>query len=398
VPIRFRGLDASEIEQLTDNAREFARQATRTRRLLPIYVRLYRAANDLRSAVIILPGPWFIAGPLQYVLQALVRTIFSAICDSLEHKIAAARPLALAVWLRRFHQAGEDRFPIHELFEDLSAWGILACTLSDDVVYKSTLAERAIRKWVNLRVLQLPEIAWWLKLTGLFFSFLFVIFLAGTALVLIATRQFSAIQQCLAVFVYFALVIGLFKVALRVIVRLIYRSKKFQEIYKPMFASEMAKAFSLSAAKAPDYFSNIVGNLNHQRIALDQGFLALVVADADWQAVVEAAIARANVILFDVTELSSNLQWELEHLARNVKLERVVLAFGFSEKDLSLDQNWQQHPSCRLLDEQLGPGWRSACKKFSYPQHIDTRDKRMLAKYMHRLVMEVYDATVLSES
>jgi hypothetical protein len=388
--MRFRGLESREIEQLTDNAREFARKAARPRRLFPIYVDLYIAADALRKGEVL---PIDMSG----AVSALVVVICSVICRALERKIETARPRALVVWLRRFHQVGAGYFPIHELFEELSAWGVLACTLSDDVVYKSTLAERTIRKWADQRVMQLPEMAWLVTLSREILFFLTVIFLVGVALVLIATRQFSGIEQFVSVFFYLVLLVVLSKSIQGVAVRMFYRSEKFQKIYKPIFAREMANSFSLSAAKAADFFSKIAGNLRQQREAMDQGFVALVVSDADWQAVVEAAIVRANIVLFDVTELSKNLQWELEHVAKNTKLERVVLAFGFSGDELGLDENWQRHPSCRLPDECIGLGWRNSCRKFSYPQRIDTHDDRMLTEYMHRLVMEVYEAAAIPE-
>jgi hypothetical protein len=153
VAMRFRGLESREIEQLTDNAREFARKAARPRRLFPIYVDLYIAADALRKGEVL---PINTGG----AVSALVVVICSVICRALERKIETARPRALVVWLRRFHQVGAGYFPIHELFEELSAWGVLACTLSDDVVYKSTLAERTIRKWADQRVMQLPEMGW----------------------------------------------------------------------------------------------------------------------------------------------------------------------------------------------------------------------------------------------
>jgi hypothetical protein len=390
VAMRFRGLGPCEIDQLTDKAREFAREAGRSRRLYPIYVDLYIAADALRKGEVL---PIDMTG----AASALVMFICSIICRALERKIETARPRALVVWLRRFHQVGAGYFPIHELFEQLSRWGVLACTLSDDVVYKSTLAERTIRKWADQRVMQLPEMAWLVTLSREILFFLTVIFLVGVAFVLMATQRFSGIEQFIFLFLYLVLLVVLSKSIQSVAVRMFYRSEKFQKLYKPIFVSEMANSFSLSAAKAPDFFSKIAGNLRQQREAMDQGFVALVVSDADWQAVVEAAIVRANIVLFDVTELSKNLQWELEHVAKNTKLERVVLAFGFSGDELGLDENWQRHPSCRLLDECIGLGWRNRCRKFSYPQRIDTHDERMLTEYMHRLVMEVYEAAAIPE-
>jgi hypothetical protein len=388
VAMRFRGLESREIDQLTNNAREFARKVARSRRLFPIYVDLYIAADALRKGEV-LPIDMAGAG------SALIVVICSIICRVLERKTETARPRAFVVWLRRFHQVGAGLFPIDELFEQLSAWGVLACTLSDDVVYKSTLAERTIRKWADQRVMQLPQMAWFVTLKREILFFLTVIFLVGVAFVLMATQRSSGIEQFVFLFFYLVLLVVLSKSIQGVAMRMFYRSEKFQKLYKPIFVREMANSFSLSATKAPDFFSKIAGNLRQQREAMDQGFVALVVSDADWQAVVEAAIVRANIVLFDVTELSKNLQWELEHVAKNAKLERVVLAFGFSGDELGLDENWQRHPSCRLLDECIGLGWRNRCRKFSYPQRIDTHDERMLTEYMHRLVMEVYEAAAI---
>jgi hypothetical protein len=397
VALRFQGLDRQEIAQLTDCAKEFASNATRSRRLLGVYVSLFVMADELKRIDIKLPGPFFITLPLELLITLLLVIVSKSICRILKSKIDNARPRALAVWLRRFHQFGADRFPIHELFEELSAWGVLACTLSDDVVYKSTLAERSIRRWANQRVMQLPQFAGLIGASQEIVFILGLISLFGIAFVLIATRQFTGAIQFLFVLAYLALIVISAVIAWRGVMRLFYRTEKFQKIYKPIFAAAMADSFSLGAVKAPDYFAKVSSDLRQQHLAMQQGFLAFVVADDDWQAVVGAAIARASIVLVDVTELSKNLQWELQQIAKTIRLERVVLAFGFSENGPALDEDWERHPSCSLLDEYLGLDWRSNCQKFSYPQHLDTDQKRgMLNEYMHRLVMKVYEAAALS--
>jgi hypothetical protein len=395
--MKFRGLQGAEIEQLSPEARKFAAAAASARRRFPFYVKAYGFAEGLKQVNVKIGGPFFISIPVEFCIELIVAALSSVICSAIEESIASARPRALVLWLRRFHQSGEGRFRMHEVFEGLSAWGVLACTLSDDVVYKSTLAERDIRRWVTQRVVQLPEMSWIFKLLMESIFFLGLLSAVGLAFVLIAFRGFSSAVEILAAITFIVLAVVSLRFISRAIMRLFCHTKRFQEIYRPMFAAAMAEAFTLPADAADSFFEKTTRDLVNQYSTMDRGFLALVVADADWQVVVRAAVDHAQVILVDVSEISDNLAWELRQIAERDLLHRVVTCFGFERLEAPSADVWQQHPSCSALDTYLGEAWRADCQKFSYPSFIEEDNERSTAaSFSRHLVMAVYEAAANS--
>jgi hypothetical protein len=188
------------------------------------------------------------------LIEIMLSLIASAAAGSARRTMEAARPRALVVWLRRFHQAGYDRFPIKDLFEQLSAWGLLVYTLSDDVIYKSSLAERDIRKWVRARVTQLPQGAKYASIRSIIQLAAACIGFLGIVPVLLTTRNYSGLIQLASVLCFIAAVYLSSAFAIKLLLNAFYRSKAFRELYKPIFAQAMADSFSMSAAKAQAYF------------------------------------------------------------------------------------------------------------------------------------------------
>ena len=251
--IRFSGLVDQEMQQLSAPARRFAISAADSRRLAPVRLRTARFVRAIAPALTAaqIPGPFYIAFPIELVLTAIGSIIAKSVNATAVSAIEAARPRKLVVWLRRFHQIGYDRFPLRDLFEELSSWGLLAYTLSDDAVYRSTLAERVIRRWVRQRVMQLPDGARLLKIRNIIGGVLFFVSLLGMAPVLIATRDYSGWIQLFSVLCFIGSMVLTYEIAIRLLLRHFYRSKKFREVYKPLFVEAMIELFSISAVKAP---------------------------------------------------------------------------------------------------------------------------------------------------
>ena len=222
---------------------------------------------------------------------------------------------------------------------------------------------------------------------------LFWIALLGMAPILIATRSYSGSTQLLFVLCFIGFLALANGIAIRSLFRGFYRSKKFRELYRSMFVQSIAEAFSMSAVKAPTYFRDIKQRILDHKLDFRNGFLAMPVDDTDWQQVVHEAIDHADAILIDVTELSVNLEWELNEIAKRCKLERVVLAFGFS-MEFDSSEGWQRHPSSASLDRIFGAQWRNCCQKFCYPQRIDHKMKEQIKERMHQLAMRIYEAIV----
>jgi hypothetical protein len=377
------------MQQLSAPARQFAISAADSRRLAPVRLRTARFVRAIAPALTAAQVPW----PILIVLTAIGSIIAKSADATAVSAIEAARPRKLVVWLRRFHQIGYDRFPLKDLFEELSSWGLLAYTLSDDAVYRSTLAERVIRRWVRQRVMQLPDGARLLKIRNIIGGVLFFVSLLGMAPVLIATRDYSGWIQLFSVLCFIGSMVLTYEIAIRLQLRHFYRSRKFREVYKPLFVEAIIESFSISAVKAPTYFRDAKEKVANRKMNLTTGFFAMSVVDADWQQVVHEAVDHADAILVDVTEISENLEWELGEIAKNCKLERVVLAFGFS-REFDSSEEWQSHPSSASLDRLLGTEWRNRCQKFSYPQRVDRKMERQIEERMHQLAMRIYEAVV----
>jgi len=391
--IKFDGLTAVELERLSHPARQFAAQVGSARQFAPSRLREARFWLGLAKLRIRIPGPFLVSFPLEFLAGIVLNLIAESAAESARKTIEAARPRALVVWLRRFHQTGYDRFPLKDLFEQLSAWGLLAYTLSDDVIYRSTLAERDVRKWVRARILQLPQGAEHVMGSRAVVAVTWIIGFFGIIPVLLATRSYSGWIQLASVLSFIAAIYLSSVIINRLRSSAFYRSKKFRELYKPIFAQAMTDSFSMSGSRAQTYFEDIKAKMVKRGLDFTSGFVAMPVPDADWQQVVDHAIKHADAIFVDVTDLSANLEWELVELAKRANLERIIFSFGFPEEHNDAEA-WQHHPNCLSLDKILGDQWRSRCRKFCYPSRVDRKQEEKLEGYMRNLAVEIYEAVV----
>jgi hypothetical protein len=389
--IAFGGLTASEMDQLSEPARRLAAQIAEARSIAPGRLReasVFRSLSNTR-----MPGLPIWMLPFQILIGGILALLAQSAEATALQVTKAKRPRALVVWLRRFHQAGNDRFPVRDLFEQLSAWGLIAYTLSDDVVYTSELAEQDIRNFVKGRTLELPQAATYRLIYGAISFIALTLFVCGPIAVLLVTRRLSGWPQLASVLCVLVGVGYLSALSMTLLKSWFFRSKQFHEVYKPMYVRAMAEAFSMSAAKAQSYFANVKSQMAKRDFNLISGFVAMPVADNDWQQVVNEAVTHADAVFIDVTELSTNMEWELSELAKKARLENAILSFGFAGQ-FDGSNGWQHHPSSPALDKLLGDQWRTRCRKFLYPAIVDRDDKENIEKYMRKLAIEIYEAAV----
>jgi hypothetical protein len=388
---RFQGLGEQELARLSTKSRTFAesvhvarRGAPLNRRFAIVGYRLLKADIDYKD----LPGPWYVAAPVAFLINRMCRGVGRVLYNRSVEKLQMAKARVLVVWLRRFHVHGLNKFPLHELFEQISAWGVVACTLSDDVVFRSTLIVQEIRA----QALQEAEMetAWvrWLK--GFVQFVVLALLLAGAIGVLLATREqrwfivLGALIAYLPLFLFFAVF------CFYLVDRFIYSRKQFMSRFRALASQNLSEMSTVTAVGADHFFRDLFDDSGH--LDRERGYLPLVVSDVDWQAVVKTAISYSSAVLLDVTNISSNLKWEIAHLRESVAFERIVLLFGFSGT-FNGTTGWENHASSPRLDELLGVEWRQKCQKFCYPELILANDDK-ISQLFKELMSKVYEAAM----
>jgi hypothetical protein len=305
------------------------------------------------------------------------------------HTVKRARPRLLAVWLRRFHQTGEDQFPMALLFAELSAWGALTCTLGDTAVDRSPDAEAIFRDVAKDRLdaedagMRKDASDKAMGILMLLTPVFCVIFVGA----MISVRHTALPIQLAAAVVAAAAVVLLCCLVWSWRYQLHYpraeRRARLDQILEAQFQDQAV----ITATEAPWHFRNLASDLSIQTNVLERGFLVLRVSDVDWQVVVENALKNADVVLVDVSHISENVAWELATLSR-VGGAQVVLALGVER-----GSSWRDHPSCANLSALLGEGWQDRYRVFDYPAKINPKQRHAVARrHMGRFLLNFYEA------
>jgi hypothetical protein len=398
--LKFSGLRNRDLRSMSPAAKALAKEAATARRVLPlrsaalllgtlVFLIVYAVSSILgrnsesSSTMLSLAsvgGVWIVASWVQHLREKR---------DSAQRE---ALPRRLVIWLRRFHQGGDGKFPMTLLFSELSEWGVLACTLSDSTIGRSDDAE-AIMHRVAARDVTAAHAAAKTEADrrARFPSFaLLTVGIPLSGLAALFTERAFPNYAWAALAAGLILTLAATWLVRRAIFRRLYDSKAVEQQIQMTTDKALADSLLVSAERAQTYFHRLQAELNVQANELEQGFLVLRVKDPDWQAVVASALETAHAVLIDVSHLSPNVEWELQQLAQHQG--KIVFALGV-ESPADISSALSAHPSCQRLDALLGAGWHERNQLFIYPEHVPQRQRMSEAeRQMPLFTKAIYEA------
>lgn len=384
---RFRGLSERQLRELSPAAMNIARKSAHARRLMHWLVAALFVG--LAIGVASYPVTLFYSEEIglpeadaDVIATATAALIF--ILWAIGFKIAqgAARPTLLAIWLRRFHLDGDDRFPLALMFNEISSWGILACTLSDTAVDKSDDAEGIVRSTSMYRAKEYLEDVMTRRYIRAALSFLLV-----GPLILVAVISAFAITHSAAITTGFLLA-ALAATGFLYLRYLLAPLKGHRRKAERAAENAIDDMFVVRADNARTYFQSVSSDLKQKKNPIRRGLLVLRVADGDWQIAVAEALKVADAVLMDVSEITENVAWELETVARMVEPQKILLSLAVPQ-----GTDWRDHPSCARIAAWFGDGWQDRHHVFVYAETIDPKKRLTVARAeMPRFMSKIYEA------
>ncbi len=243
---------------------------------------------------------------------ALAFTSFLLVGLSLRAYYSCCTPMVTGLWLRRFHVEPEAGFKLSRMFERLSISDIRILTLADTKVDSSSLSgkQSQIKLGLDILVFILFPIS-----MLILFAFIWINVIFNYEL--ISQKIFIPswfISEYFLPFLFLMSLVMFFSGIIHFVLNL-KRIKLIGSGYTVLKHDRLAAQIESECDRVSK--SSISDFLSGKRIYR--------VSDEDWKAAVSAAIENVDLIFFDATDYSDQMQWELDEICRKNKLRSLLV-------------------------------------------------------------------------
>jgi hypothetical protein len=417
----FRGLSQRDLNKLSVNGRRLAGLVAQERHARPYRVALWRALVLFEETCLFLfkciakaceGAPWFAVIPAKiivliigFVLAAIFRTIFGLSSDNSYSRyiraLSSGRPRSLVLWFRKFHQSHDHLASLQHSFEELSKWGLIACTLSDEVVHDSVVIKQHIRSSVKQMMQEYSSLVFTQddKISRakfianiICFSVSLIVLTPIIVAIAIATADRNFIYTLLIVSTILAISGTVVYKIYGVLVIYLYGWKKLVEGRRRLYRKRLNEITTVNAGNCEEYFQGLRSKLGEQSLSLEGGIIILRVPDADWQEVISSSIRHSAAIVIDITVISDNLLWEINKIKESGRINQVVFTIGLTNIELAQVDIESRHPSLPYISSFYNDQSQGPFKLFFYSIGSNIKIRSNIDSSMSRFASLVYES------
>jgi hypothetical protein len=262
--------------------------------------------------------------------------------------VAPPPPVPIVLWLRKFHQFGPRRTPFHLILRRATEGFALPVAVRD-TRFSSNLGRGLVSLLI---VMPFVVIGIWLLFSLVFF--LVAYRTSGMPGGIIFSYLIAACAAALGTWPVYELV-------------------------------KRRGVAVLVGADAGEATSQRLGLLETSRRAYAGGAYVIKTDDEHWQDVVEVSIKRASAVIVDVTEVSSNVLWEIETALQRKGPEALILAWGMNVPRPFPYASFRESPEeLPQWVREMGPAAPGLFRAqwFRYPLHCGKSANRVLTSQL----------------
>ncbi len=245
-------------------------------------------------------------------------------------------PAPIVVWLRKFHQTGRSRTPFHRVLRKACAG------LGVPITVRDTRFPASFMMALGRLLLVTPMLAIGLELFWAFSLFVLISWFGNLPGGFVLAFGLSlAATAAVGWFVY----------------GLVVKSRG---------------VIAIGGSDAPERTRRLLDGIERRPYAYP-GFVVLKTTDEHWQDVLRLTIKRASVVIVDVSETSSNVEWEIGTALELHQPERLILAQGIDSYRMKLSSDDNPSGTDWIRNLHFGDRPLPDIQGFRYPAYRDRR-------------------------